>query len=81
LPWDYLSQEMVNEVFNSKPHPEFKGTMRGEPKKLIDELIGEAFGISTEGEDSFPKGDNKALDYIPLESTSHTDGWSVKQCT
>jgi hypothetical protein len=29
LPWDYLSQEMVNEVFRSKPHPDFKATTRG----------------------------------------------------
>jgi hypothetical protein len=81
LPWNYLNQEMVNEVFGSKPHLDFKRTVRGQPKKITEKMIGQAFGISTEGEDAFPKGDKQALIYFHWESISHTDGWSVKQCT
>jgi hypothetical protein len=81
LPCNYLNWEMVNEVFGSKPHLDSKGTVRGQPKKITEKMIGQAFGISTEGEVAFPKGDNQALIYFHEESISHTDGWSVKQCT
>jgi hypothetical protein len=74
LPWNYLNQEMVNEVFGSKPNPDFKGTVRGQPRKITQKIIGPAFGISTEGEDAFPDDDNQALIYFPEESISHING-------
>jgi hypothetical protein len=33
-------------------------------------MIGQAFDISTEGEDAFAKGDNQAIIYFLEESTS-----------
>jgi hypothetical protein len=81
LCWNYCDQDMANEVFGSKPHPDFKGAVRGQPKKIFEKIIGQAFGISTEGEDAFGKGDNQAISYFPAESTSNTNGWQVKQCT
>jgi hypothetical protein len=80
LPWDYLSQKMVIEVFGSKLHPDFKRIVRGQPKKITEKMIGQAFGISTEGEDAYPKGNNQALIYFYKESSSEKDGWSVKHC-
>jgi hypothetical protein len=81
LCWNYCDQDMANEVFGNKPHPDFKGTVRGQPKKITEKMIGQAFGISTKGEDAFGKGDNQALSYFPAESISNTDRWQVKQCT
>jgi hypothetical protein len=72
---------MANEVFGSKPHPDFKDTVRGQPKKITEKMIGQAFVMSIEGEDAFGKGDNQAPSYFPAESISNTDGWQVKQCT
>lgn len=81
LPWDFCSVDMVNEVFYARPHSDFKGTLRGQPSQWNSELIGEALGISSEGQDALPKGENQALEYFPKESISTTDGWTVKQCT
>jgi hypothetical protein len=43
-------------------------------------MIGEAFGISTKGEDAVKKGENLALSFFPSQSLSSTNGWQVKQC-
>jgi hypothetical protein len=72
---------MANEVFGGKPHPDFKNTVRGQPKRINEKMIGKAFGIITEEEDAFGKGDNQALSFFPSQSISHTYGWQVKQCT
>jgi hypothetical protein len=54
LPWNYCNQDMVNEVFGGKPHPDFKGTVRGQPKKITEKMIGQAFGSSTELKERMP---------------------------
>jgi hypothetical protein len=74
LLWNYCDPDMANEVFGGKTNPEFKNTMRGEPKRITEKMTGQAFGISTDGEDAFGKGDNHALSYFSAQSISHTDG-------
>jgi hypothetical protein len=81
LYWDFDNQEMANEVYGGKTHPDSKNTIRAQPKKITKSMIEEAFGISTEGEDALSKSDNQALSFFPAQSISNTDGWQVKQCT
>jgi hypothetical protein len=80
LCWNYADQEMANEVFSGKTNPEFKNTVRAHPKRITESMIGQAFGISTEGEIALSKGDNQALSFFPTQSISHADGWQVKRC-
>jgi hypothetical protein len=44
-------------------------------------MIGDAFDISTKGEEVDRKGDNQAFSFFPAQSITETDGWSVKQCS
>ena len=71
---------MCDEVYLGRPHPQFKNTIRARPMNITERMIGEAFGISTRGEDAVRKGENLALSFFPTQSLSHTDGWQVKQC-
>jgi hypothetical protein len=43
LCWNYCDQDMANEVFSGKPHPNFKEIVRGQPKKINEKMIGQAF--------------------------------------
>jgi hypothetical protein len=80
LCWDFDDQAMCDEVYLGKPHPDFKNSIKAQPKKITEKMIGEAFGVSTDGEDAVKKGDNRALSFFPSQSISSTDGWQVKQC-
>ena len=80
LCWNFDDQAICDEVYLGKPHSQFKNTIRVWPKNITEKMIGEAFCISTEGEDAVKKGENLTLSFFPSQSISNIDGWQVKQC-
>jgi hypothetical protein len=81
LPWNWVNNEMVDEVASKSPPPELKTTIRARLDKWTKEIIAAAFQISEEGIGLKKRAQVEPYMKYFEEKPNPTDGWRFNQCS